>query len=46
MLLPGEKELSHRERSLREGIAYRSVQIERLNALGKEVGLESLKPVS
>jgi LDH2 family malate/lactate/ureidoglycolate dehydrogenase len=46
MLLPGEQELRHRERSLREGIAYQAVQIERLNALGKEVDLESLKPVS
>jgi len=46
MLLPGEKELRHRKRSLGEGIAYQPVQIDRLNALGKEVGLEGLKPVS
>lgn len=45
MLLPGEKELRHRERSLRDGIAYQAVQIERLNALGKDVGLDSLTPV-
>ncbi len=46
MLLPGEKELRHRGRSLKEGIAYQAVQVERLNALGKEVGLEKLQPVS
>ncbi|UCC40875.1 MAG: Ldh family oxidoreductase [Candidatus Aminicenantes bacterium] len=39
MLLPGEKEAKQRKRSLREGIPYTSRQIERLEKLGKEVGL-------
>jgi LDH2 family malate/lactate/ureidoglycolate dehydrogenase len=42
MLLPGEKEAKRREKSLREGILYTSKQIERLEKLGKEVGLGKL----
>lgn len=43
MLLPGEKEAKQRENSLREGIPYSFKQIERLEKLGKEVGLGKLK---
>lgn len=43
MLLPGEKEAKQREKSLREGIPYSFKQIERLEKLGKEVGLGKLK---
>ncbi len=43
MLLPGEKELKQREESLREGIAYDAVQIERLCRVGREAGLPSIR---
>jgi LDH2 family malate/lactate/ureidoglycolate dehydrogenase len=42
MLLPGEKEAKQKEKSLREGIPYTPKQIERLEKLGKEVGLGKL----
>jgi len=43
MLLPGEKERKQRDLSLAQGIAYSPKQIERLNELGKEVGLAPLE---
>lgn len=42
MLLPGEKEQKQREISVAQGIAYSPKQIERLNELGEEVGLDPL----
>lgn len=41
MLLPGEKEAAQREVSLRKGISYTAGQIDRLQILGREVGLGS-----
>ena len=46
MLLPGEKEQKQRDRSLAQGIAYTSKQIERLNELGEEFGLDPLECAS
>lgn len=42
MFLPGEKEARQRRISLTDGIPYTSRQIERLETLGREVGLEGL----
>ncbi|UCE41590.1 MAG: Ldh family oxidoreductase [Candidatus Aminicenantes bacterium] len=39
MLLPGEKELIQREKSIKNGIPYTSVQIARLEKLGQSIGL-------
>jgi LDH2 family malate/lactate/ureidoglycolate dehydrogenase len=39
MFLPGEKEAKRREASIRKGISYTAGQIERLQMLGREVGL-------
>jgi LDH2 family malate/lactate/ureidoglycolate dehydrogenase len=39
MLLPGEKESIHREKSLKCGIPYSAIQIARLEKLGQGVGL-------
>jgi L-2-hydroxycarboxylate dehydrogenase (NAD+) len=39
MLLPGEKEIQKKKLSLREGIPYTTKQIERLEKIGKAVGL-------
>ena len=44
MLLPGEKEARKRKIALREGIYYNPKQIERLERLGKEIGLGKLEP--
>lgn len=44
-LLPGEKEQKQRDRSLAQGIAYTLKQIERLNELGREVGLDPVECV-
>ncbi len=43
MLLPGEKEARKRKIALREGIYYNPKQIERLERLGKEIGLGKLE---
>lgn len=39
MYMPGEKEQRQRNKSLRVGITYSNTQIQRLEKLGKEVGL-------
>lgn len=44
MLLPGEKEARKRKKALREGIPFSPKQVERLERLGKKIGLGKLEP--
>ena len=44
MLLPGEKEARERKKALQEGIPFTPKQIERLERLGKKIGLGKLEP--